>query len=149
MSQLKHRANLLCCKCFRHSSPAVISPNVFPHLPDEFSQWYTTLLNFAMLHVSMQVKGLTKVFPARTTGGSAHVAVKNLSFGMQRDSVTVLLGQNGAGKSTTMNMICGLFGPTAGSIVIGGKDMSKSENRDLRRKMIGVCPQHDVLWDTM
>ncbi len=53
------------------------------------------------------------------------VAVDGVSFTVARGSFTALLGGNGAGKTTTLAMLLGLVRPTAGSIVILGKDFSR------------------------
>ena len=54
---------------------------------------------------------------------------------------TGLLGQNGAGKSTIINMLTGLFEPTTGTAIINGHSI-KHEMGDIQQFM-GVCPQHD------
>ena len=46
-----------------------------------------------------------------------YTAVKDLSCQVQRGQIVGLLGLNGAGKSTTMNMIAGYFAPTSGRIL--------------------------------
>ena len=58
-------------------------------------------------------------------------AVDDISFSVERGELFGFLGVNGAGKSTTINMMCTLFRPTAGEIVIdgclAGKEMRRSE----------------------
>ncbi len=56
----------------------------------------------------------------------------------------VLLGQNGAGKSTTINMLTGLYAPTHGHAFVFG--YSVGEDMEELQSIVGVCPQHDVLW---
>src|SRR5215218_5602639 len=51
-------------------------------------------------------------------------AVADLSFSVRKGEVYGFLGQNGAGKSTTIRMLLTLIRPTAGSITILGKDVS-------------------------
>ena len=65
----------------------------------------------------IDVKGLSKVFKETT-------AVDDLSFSVSKGEVYGFLGQNGAGKSTTIRMLLTLIQPTAGSISILGKDLS-------------------------
>lgn len=57
----------------------------------------------------LRVEGLTKKFGAFT-------AVNNLSFSVGKGEVVGLLGQNGAGKSTTIKILCNLVRPTAGQV---------------------------------
>ena len=51
-------------------------------------------------------------------------AVDDISFSVDRGSLTVLLGPSGCGKSTTLRMIAGLDEPTSGTVRIGGRDVS-------------------------
>ena len=51
-------------------------------------------------------------------------AVNGLDFEVNKGEVFGLIGPNGSGKSTTVNLICGVFGPTHGSIVLDGVDFS-------------------------
>jgi len=61
------------------------------------------------------------------------------------ETVTALLGHNGAGKSTTMSILTGLFPPTSGTAVVNGCDIRT--NIEGVRKSLGLCPQHNVLYD--
>ena len=49
-----------------------------------------------------------------------HTAVAGLSFALQKGEVLGFLGQNGAGKSTTMRMIAGVLEPDSGDAIING-----------------------------
>lgn len=53
----------------------------------------------------------------------------------------------GAGKSTSINMMVGLLEPSEGTAVIGGHDITAE--MDAIYTLMGVCPQHDLLWDTL
>jgi ATP-binding cassette subfamily A (ABC1) protein 3 len=92
----------------------------------------------------IQVCGLRKVF---STEDGEKVAVNNLSVTMYAGQITALLGHNGAGKSTTISMLTGLYPPTKGTAYIYGKTIT--EDMDLVRMSMGVCPQHDVLYDEL
>ena len=74
-------------------------------------------------------------------------AVDGLSLKLFEGQVTSLLGHNGAGKSTTMSILTGLFPPTAGTAVVYGNDIRT--DIDSVRKSIGICPQHNVLFDEL
>ena len=88
----------------------------------------------------IQVRGLKKVYAKKA-------AVVNLNLNMYEDQIMVLLGHNGAGKSTTMAMLTGLFPPTAGTAYVDGKDI-RSE-LDSIRSSLGLCPQHNVLFNEL
>ncbi|KAF8939132.1 ATP-binding cassette sub- A member 1 [Haplosporangium gracile] len=75
------------------------------------------------------------------------IAVKDLCLTLQEGKLLALLGQNGAGKSTTMNMLSGLTRSTGGDATFYGLSMN-SEMAEIR-SMMGVCPQHDILFDDL
>jgi ATP-binding cassette, subfamily A (ABC1), member 3 len=91
-------------------------------------------------NAGIQIRGLRKVYDKK-------VAVNNLSLNMYEDQITVLLGHNGAGKSTTMSMLTGLFPPTGGTAFIDGKDIRTDLNSI--RSSLGLCPQHNVLFNEL
>ena len=91
-------------------------------------------------NAGVEVRGLRKVYNKK-------VAVNNLSLNMYEDQITVLLGHNGAGKSTTMSMLTGLYQPTAGTAYINGKDIRT--DLDSIRSSLGLCPQHNVLFNEL
>ncbi|WCB91927.1 Linearmycin resistance ATP-binding protein LnrL [Baekduia alba] len=70
-------------------------------------------------------------------------AVRGVSFSVAPGEVFGFLGPNGAGKSTTINMLCTLTRPTAGSARVGGHDVS-TERDDVRRH-IGLVFQDPTL----
>ncbi|NWH57817.1 ABCA3 protein, partial [Geococcyx californianus] len=74
-------------------------------------------------------------------------AVKDLTVNMYEGQITVLLGHNGAGKTTTLSMLTGLHSPTSGQAYINGYEIS--QDMVLIRRSLGLCPQHDVLFDNM
>ena len=55
-----------------------------------------------------------------------------------------MLGHNGAGKSTTMNVLTGMLSPTKGSALING--YSIENEMGMIRKSLGLCPQHNMLF---
>jgi iron(III) transport system ATP-binding protein len=54
----------------------------------------------------------------------APLAVRNISFGVEKGSLTTILGPSGCGKTTTLRMIAGLESPTSGQIFIDGRDVT-------------------------
>jgi len=70
-----------------------------------------------------------------------------VSLSVQQGTVFALLGHNGAGKTTTINILTGLLKPTAGDCIIHGESLRY--NLTAVQKLIGVCPQHNVLWEEL
>ena len=70
-------------------------------------------------------------------------AVDDVSFSVRRGELFAFLGVNGAGKSTTISILCGLLARDAGEVTVGGHDI----DRDLSRikETIGVVFQNSVL----
>lgn len=67
----------------------------------------------------IEVQGLQKHF------GNFY-AVKDISFAVQRGEIFGLLGANGAGKSTTFRMLCGLLPASAGEVAVAGRDLRRA-----------------------
>lgn len=80
----------------------------------------------------LKLNGLSKKFDNKAV-------VDHVSLEIKKGEIFGLLGPNGAGKSTTMNMICSLIKPTAGSIEIFGLDAKK--NMSAIKSKIGYIPQ--------
>lgn len=74
----------------------------------------------------LSVKEITKTFGDFT-------AVDQLSFQIEKGKVLGLLGANGAGKTTAINMVLGIISPTSGGIEVFGQDLTKHRIAILRR----------------
>ena len=74
-------------------------------------------------------------------------ALRDVSFHVRAGETVGLLGRNGAGKTTALNLITGYFPPTEGSVRIGGKEMM-ADPRGCKR-MIGYLPEKPPLYDEM
>lgn len=70
-------------------------------------------------------------------------AVRDISFEVEGGSFFAFLGVNGAGKSTTINILCTVLEKTGGSVKIGGYDLDK--NADKIKEQIGIVFQGTVL----
>ena len=88
----------------------------------------------------IQVNGLTKYYGSRP-------AAKDITFEVGKGEVFGLLGTNGAGKSTTIKMLCGLLKPTRGSIKIGGIDIQKMPLK--AKSMMGYLPENPLIYDRL
>jgi len=74
-------------------------------------------------------------------------AVDNISFKVKKGEMFAYLGVNGAGKSTTISMICGTLSMDSGNILVCGEDININSN--LIKNKIGVVFQNSVLDQTL
>ncbi|CAL4080084.1 unnamed protein product, partial [Meganyctiphanes norvegica] len=92
------------------------------------------------LKKGLSIVGLRKIFQERT---GAKVAVDNLNLELYEGQILVMLGHNGAGKTSTISMLTGEVSPSAGYFQVYGYDNRHSW--DKARRMMGFCPQGSVL----
>jgi ABC-2 type transport system ATP-binding protein len=93
-----------------------------------------------MTDYAIEVHNLTKRFGSFT-------AVDGVSFHVKRGEVFGFLGANGAGKSTTIRMLCGLLQPTSGTALVGGYDIR--EQTEKVKLTIGYMSQRFSLYDDL
>lgn len=86
----------------------------------------------------IKVENLTKIYP-----GSVK-ALDGVSFSIGKGEVCGYLGSNGAGKSTTIKIICGMISPTEGSVHVDG--ISVLDEPDKVKKIIGYVPESGALF---
>ena len=72
-----------------------------------------------------------------------HEAVKGISFDVNEGEFFAFLGENGAGKSTTINMLCTILSKTSGDVRIFDHELGRED--DSIRKLIGIVFQNSVL----
>jgi ABC-2 type transport system ATP-binding protein len=89
---------------------------------------------------AIDVRGLTRRF-------DSFVAVNDLSFSVRQGEIFGFLGANGAGKSTTIRMLCGLLRPTSGTALVGGIDVSV--NPEGVKRTIGYMSQKFSLYEAL
>lgn len=87
----------------------------------------------------LRIEDLQKTYP------NGFHAVKGLNLKIYQNQIFALLGQNGAGKSTTISMLTGLIQKSEGQARVYGVDLFEATEQV--RHFLGVCPQHDVLFD--
>ncbi len=85
----------------------------------------------------IHVQGLTKRYGDK-------LALDDVSFDVQAGEILGLLGLNGAGKSTTMNILTGYIGATSGTVTVGGHDISQEPIE--AKRAIGYLPSS---WPSM
>lgn len=95
----------------------------------------------------ISISGLSKAY------ASGFMALKSIDLDIKRGEIFALLGPNGAGKTTLISIICGITNPSAGQVLVDGRDI----RRDYRatRAMIGLVPQElhtdafETVWATV
>jgi ABC-2 type transport system ATP-binding protein len=88
----------------------------------------------------IQVKNLSRKF-------GSFVAVDNISFSVKKGEIFGFLGANGAGKSTTIRMLCGLLNSSSGSAKVAGYDIDKEPEKV--KANIGYMSQKFSLYDDL
>ncbi len=89
---------------------------------------------------SIEVNNLTKKFGGFT-------AVDEISFNVKKGEIFGFLGANGAGKSTTIRMLCGILEPTSGDALVGGFSVMKQPDKVKRN--IGYMSQRFSLYNDL
>jgi drug efflux transport system ATP-binding protein len=90
--------------------------------------------------LAITVRDLTRRFGSFT-------AVDRVSFDVREGEIFGFLGANGAGKSTTIRMLCGLLKPTSGAAMVGGVDVSRDPEAVKQR--IGYMSQRFSLYELL
>jgi branched-chain amino acid transport system ATP-binding protein len=85
--------------------------------------------------VILETEGLTKTFGAVT-------AASNISVRVEEDAIVGLIGGNGAGKTTFINLVTGYLQPTSGVVRYGGREITGMSPRKLTR--LGVCRSFQI-----
>ncbi|HEX9401393.1 MAG TPA: ABC transporter ATP-binding protein [Anaeromyxobacter sp.] len=83
----------------------------------------------------LETAGLTKVFGAVT-------AASNISVALEEDSIVGLIGGNGAGKTTFLNLVTGYLAPTSGTVRFQGRDITGLAPRRITR--LGICRSFQI-----
>ena len=90
----------------------------------------------------LEIEHLTKRF-------AGLVAVNDLSFQVKKRSIHSLIGPNGSGKTTTINMVDGVFLPTSGTINSDGTDITGKQTYEISRLGLGRTFQNIKLFNTL
>jgi ABC-2 type transport system ATP-binding protein len=89
---------------------------------------------------ALEIKNLTKKY-------GDFIAVDNMSLTVKQGEIFGFLGSNGAGKSTTINMISGLLKSNEGCINILGEDIKRKSN--ITKKNLGIVPQDIAIYEDL
>lgn len=91
---------------------------------------------------ALEVRGIVKEF-------SGVRVLDNINIGIRPGEIMGLIGENGAGKSTLIKIICGIYQPTEGHILIDGKEVAVRDAHTGRELGIGIVPQEFNLINTL
>ena len=98
----------------------------------------------------LEVKGLRKVYTSRL--GSTQVeALRQVNFSMAQGEYVAIMGESGSGKTTLLNILAALDRPTAGQVLLDGRDLAAIPEKDVaafRRDHLGFVFQDFNLLDT-
>lgn len=100
--------------------------------------------------VILELKGICKTFNRGSV--NEKVALRDFNLSVNEGDFITVIGGNGAGKSTLMNVICGTFPVDEGSIILGGKDVTrlpeyrraKYLGRVFQDPMMGTSPNMEI-----
>ena len=84
---------------------------------------------------------------AKTFKLAADPAVNGINLSIYRNEIFGLLGPNGAGKTTTISILCGLFPPSGGKVLIDSQDLQ--QHLPSIKKIVGIVPQDIALYPTL
>ncbi len=98
----------------------------------------------------LQVEGLKKVYTTRF-GANKVEALRNVNFSVEEGEYVAIMGESGSGKTTLLNILAALDKPTAGSVLLDGKNLADVRESDIsafRRDHLGFVFQEFNLLDT-
>ncbi len=95
-----------------------------------------------MSDLILDIKNITKSFPKV-------IANNKVTFGIKKNSVHAILGENGAGKSTFVKILYGLLEPDEGFIKYNSKPFEINSPAEARKKGIGMVFQHFSLFESL
>lgn len=78
-------------------------------------------------------RNVSFVYPGATT-----YALKNVNLTFTKGNMYAIVGTNGSGKSTLMKLLCGLYSPTSGTVLINGRSLSNWTPSSLRRQIAAM-----------
>jgi putative ABC transport system ATP-binding protein len=99
----------------------------------------------------LEVKGIKKIYKTRF-GSNAVEALKNVNFSVEEGEYIAIMGESGSGKTTLLNILAALDKPTAGSVMLDGRELAnikESEVAQFRRDNLGFVFQEFNLLDNL
>ena len=99
-----------------------------------------------MMQEMLQAKGVSRAFPA--PGGGEFWALRGIDLSASAGKLTILKGRSGSGKTTLLNILSALDPPTAGEVILDGREITALSDRErtaLRRTQVGYVFQSVAL----
>lgn len=99
-----------------------------------------------MMQEMLQAKGVSRAFPA--PGGGEFWALRGIDLRAPAGKLTILKGRSGSGKTTLLNILSALDPPTAGEVILDGREITALSDRErtaLRRTQVGYVFQSVAL----
>ena len=100
-------------------------------------------MNYTQPRDSLKIRNICKIFD------DGKKALNNVSFNIYKNEIFALLGHNGAGKSTLISILSGLYPATSGYAIYDNQNIITTEGHSKFKKYLGICPQHDFLFDDL
>ena len=98
----------------------------------------------------LEVSNLKKIYTTRF-GGNQVQALKNINFSVEEGEYVAIMGESGSGKTTLLNILAALDKPTAGEVLLNGKNLVSLKEKEIsafRREHLGFVFQDFNLLDT-
>lgn len=99
----------------------------------------------------LEVKNVRRVYSTRF-GGNKVEALKNINFSVEEGEYVAIMGESGSGKTTLLNILATVDRPTAGEVLLKGKNLVSIPEKELarfRREHLGFVFQDFNLLDTL
>ncbi|OBS57041.1 hypothetical protein A6R68_11834, partial [Neotoma lepida] len=126
------------------NSNKVIERDIDPELPSD--DYFEPVAPEYQGKEAIRIRNIKKEYKGKS--GKVE-ALKGLFFDIYESQITAILGHSGAGKSSLLNILNGLYVPTAGLVTVYNKNLSEMQDLKEIRKITGVCPQHNVHFDAL
>lgn len=98
----------------------------------------------------LEARNVRKVYKSRF-GGAEVVALRDVSFDLERGEFAAVMGESGSGKTTLLNILAALDTPTSGKVTLDGIELTQVREKELaafRREQLGFVFQDFNLLDT-
>jgi len=101
----------------------------------------TERITFKEKQVNIECRNVFKIFKQ---GNLEVVALRNINLKIYKGEIVVVMGPSGSGKTTLLNLISGMVDPTAGKVLVEGRDVTKLKDEEIQKHLqtkIGIVFQ--------